>query len=61
MTVQEEILAKWGFDKTEEGAHEMMSCLSDHTLRNDTLRKLADQGTKMLFGGEDGMLGMDED
>lgn len=61
MKVQEPVLAKWGFDKTEEGLHELMICLSDHTLRNDSLRQLANETTKMLFGGEDGMLDMDKD
>uniref|UniRef100_A0A7R9ZUQ8 peptidylprolyl isomerase n=1 Tax=Pyrodinium bahamense TaxID=73915 RepID=A0A7R9ZUQ8_9DINO len=59
--VQEPILVKWGFDPSEEGLQEMMLCLSDHTLRDQKLRGLADETTKMLFGGEDGMWGMDED
>eukprot|EP00930_Biecheleria_cincta_P005039 TRINITY_DN105968_c0_g1_i1.p1 TRINITY_DN105968_c0_g1~~TRINITY_DN105968_c0_g1_i1.p1 ORF type:complete len:535 (-),score=157.41 TRINITY_DN105968_c0_g1_i1:1-1605(-) len=58
--VQEPILSKWGFDPSEEGLQEMMLCLSDHTLRDQALRKLADESTKMLYGGEDGMLGMEE-
>eukprot|EP00933_Yihiella_yeosuensis_P051066 TRINITY_DN48906_c0_g1_i1.p1 TRINITY_DN48906_c0_g1~~TRINITY_DN48906_c0_g1_i1.p1 ORF type:complete len:502 (-),score=149.80 TRINITY_DN48906_c0_g1_i1:192-1697(-) len=59
--VQEPILTKWGFDPSEEGLQEMMVCLSDHTLRHEELRKLADETTKMLYGGEDGMLGMEAD
>merc|ERR1711920_69990 len=59
-TVQEPILEKWGFDPSEEGLQEMMVCLSDHTLRDEKLRKIADETTKMLFGGEDGMLGMED-
>lgn len=59
-TVQDPILAKWGFDQTEEGLQEMMVCLSDHTTRDAKLRHLADETTKMLYGGEDGMWGMDE-
>lgn len=58
--VQEPVLTKWGFDPSEEGLQEMMVCLSDHTLRDERLRKLADETTKMLFGGEDGMLGMED-
>jgi len=58
--VQEPVLVKWGFDPSEEGLQEMMVCLSDHTLRDKTLRGKADDSTKMLFGGEDGMWGMDE-
>lgn len=59
--VQEPLLTKWGFDPTEEGLQEMMVCLSDHTLRIPELRKLADETTKMLYGGEDGMLDMEAD
>lgn len=59
--VQEPILKKWGFDTTEEGLHEMLVCLSDHTLRDKKLREKADETTKMLHGGEDGMWGMDTD
>jgi tetratricopeptide (TPR) repeat protein len=59
--VQEPVLNKWGFDPSEEGLHEMMICLSEHTLKDDKLRKLADEVTRMLMGGEDGMYGMDED
>merc|ERR1712084_204096 len=51
--VQEPLLAKWGFDPTEEGLQEMMICLSDHTHRDQALRALADETTKMLYGGED--------
>lgn len=58
-TVQEPILVKWGFDPSEEGLQEMMLCLSDHTLRDQKLRMLADEATKMLYGGEDGMFGME--
>jgi len=58
--VQEPILVKWGFDPSEEGLQEMMVCLSDHTLRDKKLRGAADESTKMLFGGEDGMWGMEE-
>eukprot|EP00931_Biecheleriopsis_adriatica_P010991 TRINITY_DN112047_c0_g1_i1.p1 TRINITY_DN112047_c0_g1~~TRINITY_DN112047_c0_g1_i1.p1 ORF type:complete len:546 (-),score=162.48 TRINITY_DN112047_c0_g1_i1:12-1511(-) len=58
--VQEPILTKWGFDPSEEGLQEMMVCLSDHTFRDQALRKLADETTKMLYGGEDGMWGMEE-
>mmetsp|Transcript_95514 Transcript_95514/g.269979 ORF Transcript_95514/g.269979 Transcript_95514/m.269979 type:complete len:526 (+) Transcript_95514:86-1663(+) len=58
--VQEPILTKWGFDPSEEGLQEMMLCLGDHTLRDKKLRALADESTKMLFGGEDGMWGMEE-
>lgn len=59
--VQEPILRKWGFDESEEGLGEMMLCLSDHTLRNERLRKLAEETTVHLFGGEDGMYGMEEE
>lgn len=59
--VQEPILSKWGFDPSEEGLQEMMVCLSDHTLRDERLRKLADDTTKMLYGGDDGMWGMEAD
>jgi len=59
--VQEQILQKWGFDPTEEGLHEMLMCLNEHTLRDTGLRKLADKATLMLHGGEDGMLGMETD
>eukprot|EP00442_Polarella_glacialis_P002761 CAMPEP_0115082576 /NCGR_PEP_ID=MMETSP0227-20121206/19991_1 /TAXON_ID=89957 /ORGANISM="Polarella glacialis, Strain CCMP 1383" /LENGTH=523 /DNA_ID=CAMNT_0002470707 /DNA_START=63 /DNA_END=1634 /DNA_ORIENTATION=- len=59
--VQEPILSKWGFDPSEEGLQEMMVCLSDHTLRDQKLRKIADETTKMLYGGEDGMWGMEAD
>merc|ERR1712048_1033839 len=48
--VQEPLLAKWGFDPTEEGLQEMMICLSDHTHRDQALRALADETTKMLYG-----------
>merc|ERR1719277_916259 len=58
--VQEPLLVKWGFDPSEEGLQEMMICLSDHTLRDQKLRKLADESTKMLMGGEDGMWGMED-
>lgn len=58
--VQEPVLSKWGFDPSEEGLAEMMVCLSDHTLRDQALRKLADETTKMLYGGEDGMWGMED-
>lgn len=58
--VQEPILVKWGFDPSEEGLQDMMVCLSDHTIRDERLRKVADETTKMLFGGEDGMWGMEE-
>jgi len=56
--IQQPILAKWGFDESEEGLQEMMVCLSDHTTRDKDLRKLADETTQMLYGGEDGMWGM---
>jgi len=59
--VQEPILRKWGFDPTEEGLNEMLVCLSDHTLREKRLRDLADECTKMLHGGEDGMWGMESE
>lgn len=59
--VQQPILKKWGFDDTEEGLHEMLLCLHDHTLRNADLRALAEEGTKMLHGGEDGMWGMESE
>jgi len=59
-TVQEPVLQKWGFDPSEEGLNEMMLCLSDQTLRNEKLRKLAEECTMMLYGGEDGMWGMDK-
>jgi tetratricopeptide (TPR) repeat protein len=59
--VQEPILKKWGFDPSEEGLHEMLICLNDHTIRNSNLRNLADEGTKMLMGGEDGMWGMENE
>jgi len=59
-TVQEPLLTKWGFDPSEEGLQEMMVCLSDHTHRDSGLRKKADETTKMLYGGEDGMYGMEE-
>lgn len=59
--VQEPILQKWGFDTSEEGLHEMLVCLSDHTLRHNKLRELADECTKMLHGGEDGMWGMENE
>mmetsp|Transcript_5989 Transcript_5989/g.13896 ORF Transcript_5989/g.13896 Transcript_5989/m.13896 type:complete len:523 (+) Transcript_5989:206-1774(+) len=58
-TVQEPLLQKWGFDPTEEGLQEMMACLNDHTIRDSKLRKLADETTKMLYGGEDGMYGLE--
>jgi len=58
--VQEPILVKWGFDPSEEGLQEMMLCLSDHTLRDKKLREVAEEGTKMLYGGEDGMYGMED-
>jgi tetratricopeptide (TPR) repeat protein len=58
--VQEPLLLKWGFDASEEGLQEMMICLSDHTLRDTKLRKLADESSKMLYGGEDGMWGMED-
>jgi hypothetical protein len=58
--VQEPLLQKWGFDPSEEGLHEMLVCLSDHTMRNSNLRKVADECTKMLHGGEDGMWGMED-
>jgi len=58
-SVQEPVLQKWGFDPTEEGLQEMMLCLGDHTLRSEPLRKLADETTKMLYGGEDGMWDLD--
>lgn len=58
--VQQPILSKWGFDESEEGLQEMMVCLSEHTFRDDRLRKLADATTKMLYGGEDGMWGMED-
>jgi len=60
-SVQEPILLKWGFDPSAEGLQEMMVCLSDHTLRDQKLRAQADETTKMLFGGEDGMYGMEQD
>jgi len=56
--VQEPLLVKWGFDPSEEGLQEMMLCLSDHTNKNEQLRKLGDETTRMLYGGEDGMWGM---
>eukprot|EP00913_Durusdinium_trenchii_P033103 g30993.t1 len=58
--VQEPLLSKWGFDPSEEGLAEMMVCLSDHTFKDSSLRKLADETTKMLYGGEDGMWGMED-
>lgn len=58
--VQEPLLSKWGFDPSEEGLAEMMVCLSDHTFKDPALRKLADETTKMLYGGEDGMWGMED-
>eukprot|EP00927_Polykrikos_kofoidii_P078359 TRINITY_DN75192_c0_g1_i1.p1 TRINITY_DN75192_c0_g1~~TRINITY_DN75192_c0_g1_i1.p1 ORF type:complete len:565 (-),score=132.18 TRINITY_DN75192_c0_g1_i1:187-1791(-) len=58
LVVQQPLLQKWGFDPSEEGLQEMMLCLSDHTLRSEQLRKLADETTKMLYGGEDGMWDM---
>lgn len=57
--VQRPILSRWGFDVSEEGLNEMLVCLSDHTLRNTKLRGVADECTKMLHGGEDGMWGME--
>jgi len=57
--VQEPILQKWGFDPTEEGLHEMLLCLNDHTAKDTTLRALAEEATKMLHGGEDGMWGIE--
>lgn len=57
--VQEPILSKWGFDESEEGLQEMMVCLRNHTLKIPELRELADQTTKMLYGGEDGMWDID--
>mmetsp|Transcript_27259 Transcript_27259/g.78435 ORF Transcript_27259/g.78435 Transcript_27259/m.78435 type:complete len:526 (-) Transcript_27259:93-1670(-) len=57
--VQQPLLAKWGFDETEEGLQEMMICLNDHTIRDTKLRQKADETTKMLYGGEDGMWGID--
>lgn len=57
--IQEPILAKWGFDTSEEGLQEMMVCLGDHTTRDSKLRALADETTKMLYGGDDGMWGID--
>lgn len=59
--IQESILAKWGFDPTEEGLNEMNMCLHEHTMKDKGLRALADECTKMIHGGEDGMWGMDED
>jgi len=59
--VQEPVLRKWGFDPSEEGLHEMLVCLNDHTVRSKALREQADECTKMLCGGEDGMWGMDAD
>jgi len=59
--VQESVLTKWGFDPTEEGLHEMFLCLHDHTMRNRRLKELAEESTKMLLGGEDGMWGMESD
>lgn len=58
--VQEPILTKWGFDHSDEGLQEMMICLNDHTVRESRLRQLADTTTKMLYGGEDGMWGIDD-
>eukprot|EP00929_Paragymnodinium_shiwhaense_P094962 TRINITY_DN55871_c0_g1_i1.p1 TRINITY_DN55871_c0_g1~~TRINITY_DN55871_c0_g1_i1.p1 ORF type:complete len:528 (+),score=200.53 TRINITY_DN55871_c0_g1_i1:111-1694(+) len=58
-SIQEPLLAKWGFDPSEEGLQEMMLCLGDHTVANAQLKKLADETTKMLYGGEDGMWGLD--
>merc|ERR1712217_291508 len=58
--VQSPVLAKWGFDVSEEGLNEMMICLYDHTVKDKNLRKLADETTMMLYGGEDGMWGMDD-
>eukprot|EP00434_Breviolum_minutum_P021678 symbB.v1.2.019136.t1/scaffold1556.1/size111904/4 len=58
--VQEPLLSKWGFDPSEEGLAEMMVCLSDHTFKDPALRQLADETTKMLYGGEDGMWGMED-
>jgi len=58
--VQEPILSKWGFDPTEEGLHEMLLCLSDHTIKNPALRQRGDDCQQMLFGGENGMLGMED-
>lgn len=57
--VQEPLLVKWGFDPSEEGLQEMMMCLSDHTMKDQRLKQLAEETTKMLFGGEDGMLGLE--
>jgi tetratricopeptide (TPR) repeat protein len=57
--VQEPLLIKWGFDPTEEGLHEMLLCLNDHTMQDSRLRKLGDECNKMLHGGEDGMWGME--
>jgi len=54
--VQKPILTKWGFDPTEEGLEEMMLSLQVCTARNADLKKLADDTTRMLYGGEDGML-----
>eukprot|EP00928_Gymnodinium_smaydae_P023424 TRINITY_DN1933_c1_g2_i2.p1 TRINITY_DN1933_c1_g2~~TRINITY_DN1933_c1_g2_i2.p1 ORF type:complete len:552 (+),score=172.26 TRINITY_DN1933_c1_g2_i2:65-1657(+) len=58
-TVQEPLLQKWGFDPTEEGLQEMMLCLGDHTSKSDALKALAEQSTIALYGGEDGMWGLD--
>mmetsp|Transcript_101296 Transcript_101296/g.291802 ORF Transcript_101296/g.291802 Transcript_101296/m.291802 type:complete len:526 (-) Transcript_101296:122-1699(-) len=57
--VQQPLLTKWGFDESEEGLQEMMACLNDHTFRDSKLRQKADETTKMLYGGEDGMWGID--
>merc|ERR1712217_3338 len=58
--VQEPLLTKWGFDVSEEGLNEMMICIHDHTMRDEKLRKLGDESTMMLYGGEDGMWGMED-
>mmetsp|Transcript_66844 Transcript_66844/g.159985 ORF Transcript_66844/g.159985 Transcript_66844/m.159985 type:complete len:526 (+) Transcript_66844:76-1653(+) len=59
--VQSPILSKWGFDVSEEGLDEMMVCLYDHTIRDKSLRSLAEETNKMLHGGEDGMWGMENE
>jgi len=56
LNVQIGVLRKWGFDDTEEGLYEMMICIGEHTRRDEKLRKLADDTTRMLYGGENGML-----
>lgn len=56
--VQQPILAKWGFDESEEGLQEMLACLQDHTAKDKELKKKADECVKMLYGGENGMYGI---